>query len=598
MHFRGSESGKIRFPSLGKFPSHAVKVMKTRIAFLPLMLLPLFAQEDPNHMPERHWPHAWQLPPPLGLEERRPNHDNADIMVWVPEGAERIRAILVVPNNTDSKDWSEHPAVREVLAKHETAILYMRRYNTGIEAMDYREPDRERMPALFKDTAERMGIPEFEHAPWITFGKSSRGKFPFRMAWIWPERTIATIVYHGETPSWPLPEWAEPAKEHSILHVNANGETEWAGTWFLHVRPALLNYHANTRWQGHIMVAKDVGHGDYGNRDGRAPPHKLPRERTWDYLADFVESALTLRLPKEGYPTEGPLTLVDLPDDQGVAVDKYAVETLFGIPRQPLYEDEEGRFSGQRGDGPGVSGYVAIPPAEDLEVPEGTPVVPLEPNQSPREWILTDSLKFAMVTDPMVEPEAFLDLRPALGDQVEIDGETLEFRALPDNWRGPNGGIRLDRGLKPQNRNITLLAYTVIEVEEAQHVIVNAGYTAATRIQWILNGVPLRHQQVLSLEPGRYPLLFVLRMAANWDRVEPNFGSLDAAKIEVAREMQAEAEARAAAEEAEKDRPLFFQASGLEPERRQRHMRIPTRELAEHWHGIHAIHGQELQIEE
>lgn len=64
---------------------------------------------------------------------------------------------------------------------------------------------------------------------------------------------------------------------------------------------------------------------------------------------------------------------------------------------------------------------------------------------------------------------------------------------------------------------------------------------------------------------------------------------MDAKKIEAARAMQVEAEARAALEEAEKDRPLYFNASDLDPERRQRHLRVPTRELAEHLHRVHAI---------
>ena len=180
---------------------------------------------------EPHWPMGWQLTEPLGPEDRSPRHNNADILVWLPPDTIRIRAMLIVPNNTDSKDWSEDTVVREVLTRHQTGILYMRRFDTGIEAMDFREPDRTRMPALLHDTAQRTGIAEIEFAPWITFGKSSRGKFPFRMGWIWPERTIATIVYQGETPTWPIPEWAEQAKDHTILHVNANGETEWAGTW-------------------------------------------------------------------------------------------------------------------------------------------------------------------------------------------------------------------------------------------------------------------------------------------------------------------------------------------------------------------------------
>lgn len=245
------------------------------------------------------------------------------------------------------------------------------------------------------------------------------------------------------------------------------------------MRPALLNYNEYTRWQTHLMVAKNVGHGNYGDPGGRVSPLKLPQEGTWHYLADFIDTALTLRLPSGIWPTRGPVELIDLPDDLGWAVDKYAVETLFHIPRRPLFRERD-QWSGESSEGQAVSGFVIVPPIEKKPFPEGIPVVKLEPDQSPREWIITDSLPFAMTTDPMVEPEAFLSLRPALEDRITVDGETLTFRALRENERGPNGEIRLNTGLKPPNQDITLFAYTVLEVDSATTVILNAANTAAT----------------------------------------------------------------------------------------------------------------------
>jgi hypothetical protein len=55
------------------------------------------------------------------------------------------------------------------------------------------------MPALLRYIGEQTGIAGFEHAPWIPYGKSSVGAFPYSVAWLWPARTIATISFQAET---------------------------------------------------------------------------------------------------------------------------------------------------------------------------------------------------------------------------------------------------------------------------------------------------------------------------------------------------------------------------------------------------------------
>ena len=58
--------------------------------------------------------------------------------------------------------------------------------------------------SILEDFTKETGIKEIEHAPWVVFGKSSRGEFPFRAAWVFPDRVIASVTYHGETPRWPV----------------------------------------------------------------------------------------------------------------------------------------------------------------------------------------------------------------------------------------------------------------------------------------------------------------------------------------------------------------------------------------------------------
>ncbi len=554
---------------------------------------------DPAALAELpHWPMGWHLPPPLGPEERRERDSNADVTVWLPPGATRIRAVLVVPNNTDSKDWSEHGLLREFLARHETGILYMRRYGTGIESApaNYQNPpaDTTRMPEMLKHVAQVTGVAEFEHAPWITFGKSSRGSFPFRMGWLYPERTIASIGYHGETPTWPPPSWAKFDDAHTILHLNANGETEWGGTWFVHVRPSLLNYNTRTPWLGHVMVARGIEHGNYGS----AGPRAMPRPRVWDYMSHFVDKALALRLPEEGYPTDGPITLQTVDPASGYLIDPFAVEELFQVPHFPLQEGPDGFRSGSGQEHP-VSGFVRIEPPEGFEVPEGVPVVqPDTEVQGFKNWILTEQRTMQMAADPMLElSDDLRALRPVPGDEVTLDGTTFTFRPIRENQIAPEGGIRVPTG------RMTMLAYTVLEVPERRHFKLAAPFTPATRQQAVIAGVPVAHDQVVELGPGRYPLLHVVRMSVRWGRIGPWLVDVSDEHVALAKQVQAEADERAAEQariDAEgREPPVVIRKASAVPEaERGRHLWVADRELAREWFKMHAIHGQEFQVEE
>lgn len=94
----------------------------------------------------------------------------ASVMAWVPPGARHLRALLIIPNNSDSKDFGQHGKLREAAARREMAIVYLR------------NGDIPQVQGILGELAEGTGIAEFRHAPWIPFGKSSRGKLPILMA--------------------------------------------------------------------------------------------------------------------------------------------------------------------------------------------------------------------------------------------------------------------------------------------------------------------------------------------------------------------------------------------------------------------------------
>lgn len=286
-----------------------------------------------------HWPVGMKLPSALTADWRpakRKFASRAEVLVWTPPKAKRIRAVMLIPNNTDSKHVGEHAAVRDVAARCELAIVYLRRFDGKVIERSDPPTQAGQLQAALDAVAERTGIVEFRHAPWITFGKSSRGRFPFRATWQFPKRVIASISYHGETPTWPMESWSR-VKDESVLHLAINGQDEWSGTWYRHVRPCMLNYHANTSWLTHQVVLHGIGHGNYPDMHGSkgwgkaVPEGRISCLRVWDYIALYIDKAMKLRVPAGAYPTAGPTRLKQVDRNNGYLVHPRAPEELLGM---------------------------------------------------------------------------------------------------------------------------------------------------------------------------------------------------------------------------------------------------------------------------
>ncbi len=300
------------------------------------------AEEDKSLAELPKWPVGFKLKPEMykGWKHasRMQKRPQAHVLVWTPPKVKKLRAVFLIPNNTDSKNAAEHDAVRKVAAKHQIGIVYLRNFDGSIvERTNPPKDANEAFADVLDLVAEKTGIETYRHAPWITFGKSSRGRFPFRTTWWFPKRVISSISYHAETPSWPMKDWSK-VKDESVLHVAINGQDEWSGTWYRHVRPSLLNYHHNTNWLTHQVVLHGVGHGNYADKHGSkgwgkpVPEGKMSVLRVWDYIALHIDKAMELRVPKDTYATaKTPVTLKQVDRSKGILIHPRAPEELLDM---------------------------------------------------------------------------------------------------------------------------------------------------------------------------------------------------------------------------------------------------------------------------
>lgn len=306
---------------------------------------------------EPDWPIGLRLPDELLAtweprdRDRAARQQAAHILVWTPPGAADIRAVLLVPNNSDCKILIQHKRLRDVATRQRIAIVYLREFGRAV--LEWAEPPEKAeasFTALLALVADAAGRPEIRQAPWITLGKSSRGRFPFRAAWWFPDRVIASISYHGETPTWPMPAWTRMT-DQSILHLNIQGLSEWDGTWYRHVRPALLNYHRNTNWLCHQLVLYSVDHGNYSDSHGTAgwghkvPPTHISCRQVWDYVALFIDRAMDLRVPKDANAADGPVKLLPVDRSSGFLIHPRAPEELLGLKWFAFRQSEAGGYS-------------------------------------------------------------------------------------------------------------------------------------------------------------------------------------------------------------------------------------------------------------
>lgn len=213
------------------------------------------------------------------------------------------------------------------------------------------------------------------------------------------------------------------------------------------------------------------------------------------------------------------------------------VEREFAVP---CYTGFVGAWDTQYWDDetPGNS-YSAYASPRDYSVPDGTPVVRPDPAvQGFKDWLLAGPLPFPMKADPTSNLGELQHLRPKSGDEVSIDSRKATFLRITGEQVAPEGGIRVP------SVNCTVLAFTVLEIPEQRCYRLIAPFSKSVSQRIVLGGVPLRHRQVLDLEPGRYPLLVVARIGEKkWDRVGPWLEDVSATDVVLLKRLQAESDA-------------------------------------------------------
>jgi hypothetical protein len=237
----------------------------------------------------------------------------AKAYLWIPPQAPYVRGILVGQQVILEDKVLQDPAIRDVCAKENLAIVLICPGVVGY--FDTTKGADAQFQSILDSLAKESGYGEIAQAPLISLGHSGMGIFAWRIAYHEPERMIGVIGLHCMSSH---PAEAEPKSSvEGVPILDISGEYEsWGNprlpldTHWRWLRGGLLEYRAQYE---RALMSEVVDPG--GTHFSFNPP--LAR-----YVALFIQKACEYRLPPmSASPPTGSVTLRDIPVESGWLTD-------------------------------------------------------------------------------------------------------------------------------------------------------------------------------------------------------------------------------------------------------------------------------------
>lgn len=264
------------------------------------------------------------------ISEETGGHPSA--YLWIPENCKQVRAIIVGQHNMTEETIFEHPEFRKNMGKLGIAELWI---TPGIDQRwDVATGIQQIFEKMMKDLAEVSGYTELEFVPVVPIGHSAMATYPWNFAAWNPERTLAVLSIHGDSPRTHLTgygranlDWGNRTIE-GIPSLMVMGEDEW---W----EDRLITSFDYRREYPNAPLSflADAGHGHFDISD-----------ELIDYLSLFLKKAIQYRLP-EYSSLDAPVRLIPVEAKNGWLADRWRKNVLSVAEAAPYskYKGDKGQ---------------------------------------------------------------------------------------------------------------------------------------------------------------------------------------------------------------------------------------------------------------
>lgn len=253
-------------------------------------------------------PWQWSVEIKELISEETNAHPSA--YLWIPENCNQVRAVIIGQHNMTEETIFEHPEFRKNMSKLGIAEIWI---TPGIDQRwDVTKGTQQIFETMMKNLSEISGYTELEFAPVIPIGHSAMATYPWNFAAWNPERTLAVLSIHGDSP-----------RTHLTGYGRAN--LDW-GTRTIEGIPSLMVMGEDEWWEDRLITSfdyrreypnaplsflADAGHGHFDISD-----------ELIDYLSLFLKKAVEYRLPKHS-SSDIPVQLIPVEAKNGWLADRW-----------------------------------------------------------------------------------------------------------------------------------------------------------------------------------------------------------------------------------------------------------------------------------
>ena len=253
-------------------------------------------------------PWQWSVEIKELISEETNAHPSA--YLWIPENCKQVRAVIIGQHNMTEETIFEHPEFRKNMGKLGIAEIWI---TPGIDQRwDVTKGTQQIFETMMKNLSEVSGYTELEFAPVIPIGHSAMATYPWNFAAWNPERTLAVLSIHGDSP-----------RTHLTGYGRAN--LDW-GTRTIEGIPSLMVMGEDEWWEDRLITSfdyrreypnaplsflADAGHGHFDISD-----------ELIDYLSLFLKKTVEYRLPEHS-SLDAPIQLIPVEAKNGWLADRW-----------------------------------------------------------------------------------------------------------------------------------------------------------------------------------------------------------------------------------------------------------------------------------
>jgi len=253
-------------------------------------------------------PWQWSVEIKELISEETNAHPSA--YLWIPENCKQVRAVIIGQHNMTEETIFEHLEFRKNMGKLGIAEIWI---TPGIDQRwDVTKGTQQIFETMMKNLSKISGYTELEFAPVIPIGHSAMATYPWNFAAWNPERTLAVLSIHGDSP-----------RTHLTGYGRAN--LDW-GTRTIEGIPSLMVMGEDEWWEDRLITSfdyrreypnaplsflADAGHGHFDISD-----------ELIDYLSLFLKKTVEYRLPEHS-SLDAPIQLIPVEAKNGWLADRW-----------------------------------------------------------------------------------------------------------------------------------------------------------------------------------------------------------------------------------------------------------------------------------